>query len=118
MLLADRRDREEDACGEAAGVLDVVLVRDVPPFARPAVVLTGDARKGLAALRDVCVRAVRGCQVQLSELLLECLVLAQRDGERRAQRETLRAEERELLLDAFDDAAKAIAILISAECAL
>ena len=45
----------------------------------------------------VAVRAVGRAQVELRELLVERLVLAQRQRQRRAQRHALGAEERELL---------------------
>ena len=60
------------------------------------------------------MRAIRRTQVQLGELLIERLVFAQRHRQRRPQRHAFGAEEREFLLDAFDDAREPIAPLVAA----
>src|SRR5262249_5203036 len=49
------------------------------------------------------------------ELFVERLVLAQSHGESRAQRDALRTEEGELLLDTLDDALEAVAPLIAVD---
>ena len=48
------------------------------------------------------------------ELLVESFVFTQHHRQCRAQRNAFRAEQREFLLDAFDDAPEAVAALIAA----
>ena len=51
--------------------------------------------------------------MQLIELVLQRLVLAQGDGERRAQRHAVGREQRELLADALQHAAEPVATLVA-----
>ena len=77
-LLLRRRNRQKSADREAARVFDAVGVGDQAPFAGAAVILRGDARQRIAVLSHVAMRAVRRGQIQMSELLIERLVFAQR----------------------------------------
>ena len=72
--------REEAPDVEPARILDVVGVRDRPPLARACGSSGGDAGERVARARDVALGAVRRAQVELIELLVERLVLAQRRG--------------------------------------
>src|SRR5205085_4348328 len=111
--LADRRQGQERARHGAARVGDLVGVGDAPPLARLLVVARRDRRERLAPLEYPPLRAVGRVRVLQAQLLFERLVLAQNDRERRAQRHAFGTEERELLLDALDDALEGVAPLVA-----
>src|SRR5215470_13439640 len=106
-------DAEEPPGRQAPRVIHVVGVRDGPPCPGPAIVAARDAGQRVTQARHVAVRPVRRREVQLSELLVERLVFAQAERQRRPQRHALGAEKRELLLDALDDTLEVIASLVS-----
>ena len=70
-------------------------------------------RERLAALEHVRAGVVGGLQVQLLDLLVQRAVLVEGDGQHRAQRRALGAEQLEVLLDLGDDALELGAALVS-----
>src|SRR4051812_30035007 len=100
----DRGNRQQQAGREPAGIVDPVLRRDRTPLGRTRVIEGGDPRQGFSLAGQVRVRTVWRAQVELRELLVERLVLAERQRQRRPQRHPFGAEERELLAAAVDNA--------------
>ena len=100
---------------QAARVFDVVRLGDQAPFAGPPIIVAPRSRRASprSAMTWLCVRSG---ELRLSWASCSSSVLYSRSAtvKRRPQRHAFGTEEREFLLDAFDNAGEPVAPLVAA----
>ena len=112
------RKRQDHSRRQIQRIVKFVVVGDGAPLCRVVVFRCGDAAERLTLLNDVNASVIRRLLVDLGDLLGQRFVFLERDRERGAQRNALRAEQRESLADTFDDALESMPLLAAGCCVI